>query len=136
MNDIVVFDWADLPSRRELHRRIDNLSLSAEHKLALTRMSDLTAKVGDQVIDIGRRIVAFAFELVRHFPSLTFTVILALVVNALLASVPLLGPLLQPLFGPLVLAAGVALGGLAELYEGDMRGRIEGLSAEFQRIFK
>lgn len=135
MIDIVPYDWAELPSRRELHRRIDNLALPAEHKLALTRMSDLTTQMGDRVIEIGRRIVSFAFELARHFPSLTFAVLLALVVNALLVGVPLLGPLLQPLFGPIVLAAGVTIGGLADLREGDMRDRVESLVAEFNRIF-
>jgi len=72
---------------------------------------------------------------VRHFPGLTFAVLLALVVNALLVGVPLLGPLLQPLFGPIVLAAGVTIGGLADLREGDMRGRVDSLVAEFNRIF-
>ena len=135
LTDIVPYDWAELPSRRELHRRIDNLALPAEHKLALTRVSDLTTQMGDRVIEIGRRIVSFAFELVRHFPGLTFAVLLALVVNALLVGVPLLGPLLQPLFGPIVLAAGVTIGGLADLREGDMRGQVESLVAEFNRIF-
>ena len=135
MTSLVPYGWADLPSRRELQRQIDNLGLSAEHKLALTRVCDLTAKAGEQVVDIGRRIVAFAFELARQFPGLTFAVLLSLVVNALLASVPLLGPLLQPLFGPIVLAAGVTIGGLADLYEGDMRGRVENLVTEFQRLF-
>lgn len=135
MNDIIPFDWAALPSRRELQRQIDNLPLSAEHKLALTRVSHLTARVGDQMLEVGRRIIAFAFEIVRQFPTLTFAIVLAIVINALLAGVPLLGPLLQPLFGPIVLAAGVTIGGLAELREGDMRSRVDSLVVEFQRIF-
>lgn len=135
MSNVIPHDWANLPSRRELHRKIDNLAISAEHKLALTRVADLTARAGEQVIEIGRSIVAFAFELARQFPGLTFAVLLALVVNALLASVPWLGPLLQPLFGPIVLAAGVTIGGLADLYEGDMRGRVENLVAEYRRLF-
>lgn len=135
MTRLVPYDWAELPSRRELQRRIDNLALPAEHKLALTRLSDLTARAGEQVHDIGRRIVAFAFELARQFPGLTFAVLLALLVNALLASVPFLGPLLQPLFGPLLLAAGVTIGGLADLHDGDLRGRVENLVTEFQRLF-
>ncbi len=135
MTSLVPSDWAELPSRRELQRRIDNLVLPAEHKLALTRVSELTARVGEQVVDIGRRIVAFAFELARQFPGLTFAVLVALVVNALLAGVPLLGPLLLPLFGPIVLAAGVTIGGLSDLYEGDMRGRVDNLVIEFKRLF-
>lgn len=135
MTSLVPYDWAELPSRRELQRRIDNLALPSEHKLALTRVSELTARIGEQVVDIGRRIIAFAFELARQFPGLTFAVLLALVINALLAGVPLLGPLLQPLFAPILLAAGVAIGGLSDLYEGDMRGRVDNLVIEFKRLF-
>ncbi len=135
MTSLVPYDWAELPSRRELQRRIDNLALPSEHKLALTRVSELTARIGEQVVDIGRRIIAFAFELARQFPGLTFAVLLALVINALLAGVPLLGPLLQPLFAPILLAAGVAIGGLSDLYEGDMRGRVDNLMIEFKRLF-
>lgn len=135
MTNLVPYDWAELPSRRELQRRIDNLALPSEHKLALTRVSELTARIGEQVVDIGRRIIAFAFELARQFPGLTFAVLLALVINALLAGVPLLGPLLQPLFAPILLAAGVAIGGLSDLYEGDMRGRVDNLVIEFKRLF-
>ncbi|MAO25637.1 MAG: hypothetical protein CMN15_00185 [Roseovarius sp.] len=118
-----------------MQRRIDNLALPSEHKLALNRVSELTARIGEQVVDIGRRIIAFAFELARQFPGLTFAVLLALVINALLAGVPLLGPLLQPLFAPILLAAGVAIGGLSDLYEGDMRGRVDNLVIEFKRLF-
>ena len=135
MTSLVPYDWAELPSRRELQRRIDNLALPSEHTLALTRVSELTARIGEQVVDIGRRIIAFAFELARQFPGLTFAVLLALVINALLAGVPLLGPLLQPLFAPILLAAGVAIGGLSDLYEGDMRGRVDNLVIEFKRLF-
>ncbi|WP_422356990.1 hypothetical protein [Qipengyuania flava] len=135
MTNLVPYDWAELPSRRELQRRIDNLALPSEHKLALNRVSELTARIGEQVVDIGRRIIAFAFELARQFPGLTFAVLLALVINALLAGVPLLGPLLQPLFAPILLAAGVAIGGLSDLYEGDMRGRVDNLVIEFKRLF-
>ena len=135
MTNLVPYDWAELPSRRELQRRIDNLALPSEHKLALNRVSELTTRIGEQVVDIGRRIIAFAFELARQFPGLTFAVLLALVINALLAGVPLLGPLLQPLFAPILLAAGVAIGGLSDLYEGDMRGRVDNLVIEFKRLF-
>lgn len=135
MSNIVPYDFGAMPSRRELQRRIDNLAIPAEHKLALSRIGDVTAQMGDRAVEIGRQILAFAFELLRHFPSLTLAVVLALIVNALLVSVPLLGPLLQPLFGPLVLAAGITLGGLSELYEGEMKIRVDSLVAEFQRIF-
>lgn len=135
MSDIVPLEWASLPSRRELHRQIDNLAISAEHKLALTRVSDLATRVGNQMVEVGRRIVAFALELARHFPNLTFAILVAIIINALLVSVPLLGPLLQPLFGPIVLATGIAAGAVAELAEGQMRARVETLIVEFQRIF-
>lgn len=135
MNAIVAINWDAIPSKRALLRQIDGLSIAAEGKLALTRMTELTTKVGDRIVEVGRRIIAFAFELLRQFPNLSFAILAALTINAILVSVPLLGPLLQPLYGPIVLAGGLGIGALAELREGDMRERLDTLTHEFQQIF-
>lgn len=135
MNEPVSVSWANLPSRRELHDRLDRLDMPADAKVAVAELINTTAMAGDRVIEIGRRIVAFAFELMRQFPHLTFCLIVALVLNALIAAVPLLGPLLSALLGPLLLVAGTGLGALMDLREGDMRHRIDLLTCELQAIF-
>ncbi|MXO87108.1 hypothetical protein GRI38_13830 [Altererythrobacter aurantiacus] len=135
MNQIIPYDWENLPTTRSLQREIENLPITAEAKLSLERLSKVTVRAGEQIVEVGRRILAFAFELIRQFPNLTLAIAAALTINALLISVPLLGPLLQPLYGPVILAAGVGAGALAELIEGDMRVRMDAVITEFEAIF-
>lgn len=135
MSNVIPYDHQALPTRRFLEHQIDNLPIAAEAKLTLHRLGKLTATAGGQVVEIGRRIIAFAFELMRQFPSLALALAAALTINALLISIPLLGPFLQPVFGPLILATGISVGALAELWDGDMRPKMDALITEFQAIF-
>lgn len=135
MNQLIEQTWRELPTRRELHQRLERLEMPADAKVAIAELISVTSTAGDRVLEVGRRIVAFAFELVRQFPNLAFCTVIALVMNALIAAVPLLGPLLSALLGPILLVVGVGLGALLELREGDMRERIDLLTREFQAIF-
>ena len=135
MNEIISLEPAKLPTRRQLHRQLDNLTMPSDAKVAIAELIDMTAEAGDRVVEIGRRIVAFAFELMRQFPNLAFCAIIALLLNALIATIPLLGPLLQALVGPLILAGGVGLGALLELRDGDLRGRVDLLTHQFEAIW-
>lgn len=133
--DVQNFDWSELPSRRELNRRLDKLDISADGKVALAQLVDKTTMVGDRTLEVGRRILAFAFECFRQFPYLTFCSVVALAITAVIGCVPLLGGLLGALIGPLLLAAGIGLGASYELQDGDMKGRFDALADEFKAIF-
>lgn len=135
MNDLIIQNPDGLPTRRALHRQLDGLHMPADAKVAIAELIDITAIAGDQAIEIGRRIVAFAFELMRQFPNLSFCTIIAVLINALIASVPILGPMLQAFIGPFVLAAGLGIGALLELRDGDLRGRVDLLTSQFEAIF-
>jgi hypothetical protein len=135
MNNPVASTWTGLPTRRELHAHLDRLEMTADAKVAIAGVIDFTAMAGDRVVEAGRRIVAFAFELLRQFPNLSFCVIVAMILNALIAGVPLLGPLLGALLGPLLLAAGFTLGAALEIRDGGLRDRVDLLTREFQAIF-
>lgn len=124
-----------LPTRRELHAQLERLDMSADAKVAIAEVIDVTSVAGDRVIETGRRIVAFAFEVLRQFPNISFLTIVAVILNALIASVPLLGPLLSALLGPLLLIGGLAVGTLLELRDGYMRERVDFLTRQFQAIF-
>lgn len=134
MNNIIKVESVILPTRRQLHKQLDSLSMPSDAKVAIAELIDMTAAAGDRVIEIGRRVVAFAFELMRQFPNLTFCTIVALILNTLVAAIPILGPLLQALIGPLVLAGGVALGALLELKDGNLRERIDLLTRQFEAL--
>ena len=136
MNDLVTIDWGKLPTRRELQSQLNRINLSADAKLALYNLSEMTYRVGDKIVDIGRRILAFVMELVRKFPNITIAVLAAIVISALIGSVALLGPLLQALLGPLVVAAAVGFGTLAEMREGHLGLSVDWLTREIEALVK
>lgn len=123
-----------LPRRRDLLERIDRLAVSADAKALLARLHAVTVEVGGRIVEVGRRILAFAFEMLKTFPNVTFGVIVALVMSMLIASIPLLGGLLAPLLTPLLLAIGLGAGALADLKEGAMARRVQHLEAQFQTL--
>lgn len=133
--ELLNVDWSSLPTKRELTRRLDQLDISADGKVALRQLVDKTVVVEERTLQVGRRILAFAFECLRQFPYMTFCSIVAFAISAVLGGVPLLGWLLQPIVAPLLLAAGLAVGAAFELQEGEMRARFDALAHEFKAIF-
>lgn len=134
-SEILAIDWSNLPSRRDLLRRLDQLDISPEGKVVLADLADRTVLVGERVLEIGRSILAFALECFRQFPYLTFCSMVCLLISAVIAGIPLLGWVLEPIFGPLLLSAGLAIGALTELRDGHMQERFDILINEFKAIF-
>jgi hypothetical protein len=120
-----------MPTKRALRDRIDRLSVSADAKALLNDLLEMAIDVGGRIIDVGRRILAFIFDLVERFPNTTFGVIVALVVSTLIASIPLLGLVLGPLLSPLLLAFGLAAGAIADLKDAPLRARLGALERYF-----
>lgn len=120
-----------MPPKRVICDRIDRLSVSADAKALLNDLLELAIDVGGRVIDAGRRILAFIFDLVERFPNTAFGVIVALVVSTLIASIPLLGLVLGPLLSPLLLAFGLAAGAIADLKDAPLRARVGVLERHF-----
>ncbi|MEL5879434.1 hypothetical protein [Cereibacter sphaeroides] len=107
--------------------RIERLNISADVKALLRDLSRITLRVGEAVVSIGRKIIDFAFELVKSYPSTTFGLATGLIVGTLVAGIPLLGPLLGPILTPLLSAFGLTLGALEDLKDGGVRRRIDAL---------
>ena len=84
-------------SKKQLERRIDNLAIAAEFKLALASFMSATIKIGAAVLNIGRRILEIVFDLVKRYPNFTFALVMRLVGALVLEVVPWLAPVLIPL---------------------------------------
>lgn len=134
MTDVVAFDWTMLPTRRDLLDRIERLDVSADAKLVLANIATVTMEVGGRIVEAGRRIVAFAFELAKSFPNTIFGLIVALILSSLIASIPLLGGMLGALLAPLLLAYGLGSGAMQDLKDGALRRRVTELESEFRTI--
>ena len=129
-------EFFSLPSNTEkvLFRKIDNLGISADGKALLAELLRLSSQVGQQLFRIGRKILDFIFLTIDQFPTLTFSTIAALVVGALLSSVPLIGALLSSVLVPLALALGITYGVIKEVGSPDLDERIRAFTAGFREV--
>lgn len=121
---------ASLPERK-LVNLIERTNLSADVKAILRDLARITVRVGSKVLAIGRKILAFVFDLIRAFPTVTLGVIAALVLTSLIAGIPLLGGLLSAALGALLLSIGVAAGALNDLLSDKLKERIDALVNSF-----
>ena len=122
-----------LPERK-LVQLIERTNLSADMKAILTDLTRFTMKIGGKVLAIGRKILSFVFDLVKAFPGIAMGAIAALVVTALVAGVPLLGPPLSAVLGPLLLALGIGAGALKDLTNENLEARINTLVDSLSRL--
>lgn len=110
---------------------IDRMDVSADVKALLYSFSKATIKAGKVILKIGRKIVDILFAAVRAFPNITFGVIFGLIVGALVASIPVIGFVFGSLATTIAVAFGFVVGTKADLLEGDMGKRIEGILSQF-----
>lgn len=121
-----------MTSRREISERIERLSISADAKVLLNQLSGVTMKVGNTLIEVGRRILSFVFETVKLFPHITLGVTVGFTMWWLIGSAAILGALLGPIIGPLLVAFGLGVGAMADVADGGLRARVEKLARSFE----
>ncbi|MBS0505521.1 MAG: hypothetical protein JSS55_17340 [Proteobacteria bacterium] len=122
------------PPKRILIEKIEGLNISADAKAVLCDITAIAIDVGGRLIQVGRRIIAFILDLVRSYPNTTFGLVAALVVSALIASVPIMGAVLAPLLTPLLVAFGVAKGALVDLAHTPLARRVRELEDQFANL--
>lgn len=86
----------------KLKRAIDNLTLTADQKAIVSKISDFTIKAGSTVIAIGRKILEFTLLFFKKFPATSFGAIAGLVVASFVPAGTVKGfavPIVTSLFG-------------------------------------
>lgn len=126
-------DGIDLTDE-QIKSQIDRMNVSADVKALLYSFSKATIKAGKVILKIGRKIVDILFAVVRAFPNITFGVIFGLIVGALVASIPVIGLVFGALATTIAVAFGFVVGAKADLLEGDMGKRVEGILAQFSPL--
>jgi hypothetical protein len=116
----------------QIRRRIESLEVSADVKVLLNDLLRMAARVGETVLRVGRKILDFVLTLTQHFPSLTFSAVIASVLTILVALVPFIGGLLASVMGPLMFALGIGGAATLELQTGDFRHRVADFAAGFK----
>ena len=120
-----------LPERK-LNQLLERTSLSADVKAIMSDIMHVTIKVGGKVLAIGRKILTFVLDLVKTFPAVAMGTIAALVITAVVGSVPIFGPPLAAFVGPILLAIGVTAGALKDFTNDKLQERITNLVESFK----
>lgn len=113
-----------LPNRK-LKDLIERTNLSADMKALLSDIATITAKVAGKLISVGRKILTVVFDLIKLFPAITVGVIAALVLTAIIASIPLVGGVLAGALSSILLLLGIGKGALTDLSSPDLNERIQ-----------
>lgn len=127
----VIFSAAPI---RQLNDFIERLDTSADVKALLCDMANLTVTIGGHLVAIGRKIVSFAIELCSRYPNTIFGCVIAFIMAALISSVPLLGAVLGAVLTPLLLALGIGMGALNDMFSAPLKAEVRGLAARLATL--
>ena len=67
----------------------------------LDSILNLTIKVGEMIVNIGRKIIEVVIYIVQQFPNMVMGTIIGFILGTLISSIPILGWI----FGPIVIPA-------------------------------
>lgn len=95
---------------QQLKMYVERLPFSAETKAILFKLAKMTVSVGERVIRIGKRIIEIAIMLASKYRHATFALIIASLLTLLIGMIPLIGPILASILGPLMAALGLVVG--------------------------
>lgn len=73
-------------SEKQFQRHLDNLPLSADQKLIVSKVADFTISAGKTVLLIGRKILELVFKFLKKFPAASFGLIVGLVISNFIPS--------------------------------------------------
>jgi hypothetical protein len=103
INDIVIED-------NQINSYIDNLNISPEIKVVLDSLLNYSMKIGDLILNIGRKIVEVILYFVQNFPNMIIGTIIGFTIGSIISSIPVLGWALGWLILPLSTALGMGMG--------------------------
>lgn len=102
----------DVLTKEKIKTYIDNMNISAEVKVFLNSVVDVTFKIGDMVYNIGKKIVEILIYLTKEFPNTTLGLIIGFTIGTLISSIPIIGWV----FGGIILPVAIFAGGSAGAY--------------------
>lgn len=118
-------ELGNAPTLRFLRDKVERLSVSADTKAILMDLAAITVNVGGQILSFGRKILGFVFDLFDRFQNIGIGIIVALVLTAVIASIPLLGPVITAMLSPLMLAFGIGWGAVQDFKNISVRNEVE-----------
>jgi len=124
------FDMTD----ENVKRIIDGLSVSADIKSLLYKITTVTIRVGETLLKVGRKIIDLICKVFSEFPNATFGMIFGAILGILVASTPFIGALLGAIVAPIAIAFGLVVGVAQDLGNMALERRIREVNAEFSPL--
>ncbi len=118
INDIVIED-------NQINSYIDNLNISPEIKVVLDSLLNYSMKIGDLILNIGRKIVEVILYFVQNFPNMIIGTIIGFTIGSIISSIPVLGWALGWLILPLSTALGMGMGLKVDLQDKKLANKIK-----------
>jgi hypothetical protein len=103
-------------SNENLKKRINRLNLKKEDKGLLASLIRKTARIRGQIVQVGKVALKFILSLAEKFPHTLCALIVGIVIKLLLSAIPLLGVILGPVLGSMIVVALVMVGVALDLY--------------------
>lgn len=114
---------------RKIKEYLDSTNLSADAKALLFDIANITIKVGEAVVAVGRRILDFAMGLMKRFPTATLGLLVAVTIVSIIniGAIPVIGAALTKLL-PII---GLTYGAVEDIRQGAMKEPMDSFEAEF-----
>lgn len=112
--------------------RIDRLEVSADAKSLLLDLATITLRVGGTLLAFGRKILSLTLDIAQKFKNVVFGVIIALLLSAVLAAIPIRGPALSALLTPIMIAFGILRGAMEDFRGMAIRVEIDALKQRME----
>jgi hypothetical protein len=97
-------------TNEEVKSYIEQLSVSAETKAILFKISQFTITVGKTIIKMGKKILEMVIMLASKYKHAAFGLLLGALLGSLIAAIPLVGAALAAFLQPLLMIFGLGKG--------------------------
>jgi hypothetical protein len=97
-------------SSSKLKSRIDKLKISAEGKLYLLSIAEVSLRIGDTILSIGRKTVELIIHFCKTYPNTAVGLVVGATAGLIISSIPVIGWLLGWLVMPLLAVLGIGVG--------------------------
>jgi len=93
-----------------IRKKIDGLNVSVEAKNFLHIVADVTIRVGNIIVAVGRKILEMILFFIKKYPNTAIGTIIGAIIGIIISAIPVIGWLLGWLIVPLCTALGMAMG--------------------------
>ena len=109
----------------QIHSYIDNLNVTPEIKAVLDSLLNYSMKIGDLILNIGRKIAEVIIYFVQNFPNTIIGTIIGFTIGTIISSIPILGWALGWLIVPLSTALGTGMGLKVDMQDKTLANKIQ-----------